>query len=121
MCTFDCHSGKCSMERDCMIKIPIKCVCKTLKKSFLCKEFKFEKDKIIEKTIKGEKKLFLHCNDKCEIKQKIVNSSNNVDSENSLAQKKSDQNALQNFSYFKYFAAAFLVLVVSIFIFILYA
>lgn len=121
LCTFDCHSGKCSKERDCIIKIPIKCACKTLKRSVLCKELKFEKDKMIEKTIKGEKKLFIHCNEKCEIKQKKAENSKADSNEISPSQKTADKNESQDPSYIKYLLVGFLVLIVSILIFFLNA
>ena len=45
-------------------------MCKTLRKSFVCKELKFEKDGLVENILKGVTKLFLKCNDKCKAKQK---------------------------------------------------
>lgn len=108
LCTLICHSGRCSREADCIEKVPIKCQCKTLRKSFLCKELKQEKENLIEKTVKGKKSTFLKCNDKCEAKKKKETA---VETQDQVELNTSSS------SNFKYFILAFLVLFVSILVF----
>jgi hypothetical protein len=78
-CELICHGGDCSKSSDCTQKVAIKCVCRTLRRSFVCKELKFEKDNLIEKSVKGELKMFLKCSEKCKSKQSRLETAESVD------------------------------------------
>ena len=101
----NCHSGQCSRETDCIEKVSIKCQCKTVKKSFVCKDLKREKENLTEKTVKGIVTTFLKCNDKCEAK-KQKNTPDVVTKETKITYNSS--------SNLRYFILAFLVLLTSI-------
>ena len=71
-CGYLCHKGSCANANECIVKINIKCACKTLKKSVLCNQIKLDNDLIVSmKSKNGETKYLIRCNEKCDLKRVV--------------------------------------------------
>ena len=111
-CELKCHEGKCLDETKCINKVNLKCVCKTLKKSFICNQIKSETS-LIEFS-KKENKYHLICNEKCNEK-KQRKEDNNLLSDTEQEEKTTAKSSSFVFFNFKNLLAIAILIIAIIF------
>ena len=110
-----CHAGPCLEEKNCLNKVNLKCSCKTLKKSFICNQLKFESS-LIEFN-KKENKYYLICNDVCKQKMKLLENKTIENTEKTAAVNNYENNSRSSVKYFM-FALLFLIISIVLYIYL---
>ena len=111
-----CHPNECLNEKECSVKVNLKCKCKTLKKSLQCNQIKLETD-LIEFKHK-ENKYYLKCNEKCAEKKLKQDNEINLNKEEQSIKKSFTSN--ESSLSLKLIIFAFVILFVSIIVYFIF-